>query len=223
MASNRHEFTTAIFEDGTCAVLRSDSSKPRLLEVIATFYDAAQARHYAQSQNPSSDGHREEQQPAARQVVMSKPKQAQAVKAGRPSGAEPKQTAAVTSKRTSEVKLEPATVTKSKLAGEAAPANNASDLSERQTAVLRALHSMMDKKRRVEVRGAELAKASSIPLGSLHSVLASLEKKHLVKTERAGSAQFRAIYEVLEAPRKSARPVNGAAHGKGPQAVTSTH
>jgi DNA-binding MarR family transcriptional regulator len=96
-------------------------------------------------------------------------------------------------------------------------------MSERQTAVLKALRSMMDKKHRVEVRGAELAKASSIPLGSLHSVLASLEKKHIIRTERPGSAQFRAIYEVLEAPRKSARSINGAAHGKEAHTATRAH
>ncbi len=40
MAISIHEFTTAIFEDGTCAVPRADPAKPRLLEVNATFYDA---------------------------------------------------------------------------------------------------------------------------------------------------------------------------------------
>ena len=74
----------------------------------------------------------------------------------------------------------------------------------------------MDKKNLVEVPSAELAKASSIPLGSLHSVLASLEKslekKSMIRTERPGSAKFRAIYEVLGAPRKSAPSINGAVH-----------
>jgi hypothetical protein len=57
-----------------------------------------------------------------------------------------------------------------------------------------------------------LAKASSIPLGSLHSVLASLEKKKMIRTERQGTAKFRAIYEVLGTSRKSARSINGAVH-----------
>ena len=70
----------------------------------------------------------------------------------------------------------------------------------------------MDKKNLVEVRSAELAKASSIPLGSLHSVLASLEKKNMIRTERQGTAKFRAIYEVLGTRKKSARSINGAVH-----------
>src|SRR5258706_428348 len=56
------------------------------------------------------------------------------------------------------------------------------------------------------------ADASSPPLGSLHSVLASLEKKNMIRTERQGTAMFRAIYEVLGTPRKSARSINGAVH-----------
>jgi hypothetical protein len=70
----------------------------------------------------------------------------------------------------------------------------------------------MDKKNLVEVPAAELAKASSIPLGSLRSVLASLEKKNMIRTERQGTAKLRAIYEVLGTPRKSARSINGAVH-----------
>jgi len=45
MASNKQELKTALFEDGTYAVLRADPAKPRFLEVIATFHDAARARN----------------------------------------------------------------------------------------------------------------------------------------------------------------------------------
>jgi hypothetical protein len=47
--------------------------------------------------------------------------------------------------------------------------------------------------------------------------LVSLEKKGLIRTERQGSAQFRASYEVLETSRKSTRPLNGVAHDKDPK------
>jgi sugar-specific transcriptional regulator TrmB len=49
----------------------------------------------------------------------------------------------------------------------------------------------------VEVKAAVLAEAAKIPLGSLHSVLQSLEKKQLINTARAGSARAPAVYEVL--------------------------
>ena len=52
MTTNRGEFTAITFEDDSCAVVRSDPSQPRFLEVIATFYDAARApgnRHSQQT------------------------------------------------------------------------------------------------------------------------------------------------------------------------------
>jgi hypothetical protein len=55
-------------------------------------------------------------------------------------------------------------------------------MSERQAAVLRGLRSLMDKQHRVEAKAAELAKASSVPLGSLHSMLFDLKASHLQKT-----------------------------------------
>jgi hypothetical protein len=205
MASNKHEFKTAIFEDGTCAVLRADPTKPRLLEVIATFYDAAQAQDYVRFENNPSVEHREES-PTLKRAPQVKPKQI--------SKAKPKLASEAKSNQTSEAKPKQTAVAKPKQAAEGKPKNVATEVSERQTAVLKALRSMMDKKHRVEVRGAELAKASSIPLGSLHSVLASLEKKQMIRTERQGSAQFRAVYEILETARKGTRSMNGTAHGK---------
>jgi DNA-binding transcriptional ArsR family regulator len=91
-------------------------------------------------------------------------------------------------------------------------------MTERQTAVLKALRSLMDKKHRVEASRAELAKASSVPLGSLHSTLVSLEKKHLIKTERQGTPKFSPIYQVLETSAKSTRSLNGVLPGKAAQA-----
>jgi uncharacterized membrane protein len=197
-SSSKHEFRTAVFEDGTHAVLRADPTKPRLMEVIATFHDAARARDYVRFENGSSDGH-QQKRPVIKQAPAAKPKQA--------SKAKPKLASAV----------------KSRQATEAKPKRVATDISERQQAVLKALRTLMDKKNLVEVRGAELAKASSIPFGSLHSVLVSLEKKGLIRTERQGSAQFRAIYEVLETSRKSTRTLNGVVHDKEAHAKTVAH
>ena len=71
------------------------------------------------------------------------------------------------------------------------------ELSSRQSAVLGALRSTMDEHKQVAAKAAVLAEAAQIPLGSLHSVLQSLEKKQLIKTTRAGSARAPAIYQVL--------------------------
>ena len=71
------------------------------------------------------------------------------------------------------------------------------ELSQRQSAVLKALREKMDKDHLVAVRAAVLAQAAQIPLGSLHSVLGSLEKKRLIQTTRAGSARSPAVYRVL--------------------------
>lgn len=71
------------------------------------------------------------------------------------------------------------------------------DLSSRQSAVLKALREKMDENKSVAVRAAVLAQAAQIPLGSLHSVLGSLEKKGLIQTSRAGSARAPAVYRVL--------------------------
>ena len=69
------------------------------------------------------------------------------------------------------------------------PAEVIAELSARQSAVLEALRAKMDANKQVEARAATLAKAANIPLGSLHSILQSLEKKSLIKTTRAGSAR----------------------------------
>jgi len=71
------------------------------------------------------------------------------------------------------------------------------ELSARQSAVLGALRAKMDADKQVEAKAAVLAKAAQIPLGSLHSVLQSLEKKQLIKSVRAGSARAPAAYQVL--------------------------
>ncbi len=73
----------------------------------------------------------------------------------------------------------------------------ADDLSDRQRAVLEALKLKMDKNKLVETKAATLAGLAKIPLGSLHSVIGSLEKKHLIRIARPGSARASAVYEVL--------------------------
>ena len=194
MASKTHEFKTAIFEDGSCVVLRIDPLQPHIMEVVASFYDVARARDYASFENGQQGGEHQEDAPI--KEPASKPK-APASKA-KPQPSEP--------------------ISKAKPQA-SEPIKDSTDLSERQQEVLNALRSLMDKKNLVEVPSAELAKASSIPLGSLHSVLASLEKKNMIRTERQGTAQFRAIYEVLHTQRKRANSVNGSHHDKKTHAV----
>ena len=81
------------------------------------------------------------------------------------------------------------------------------ELSARQSAVLGALRAKMDANKHVEAKVAVLAEAANIPLGSLHSILQSLEKKGLIKTARAGSARAPAAYQVLQ---QTARPIDEA-------------
>jgi hypothetical protein len=206
MASNKHELKTATFEDGTHAVLRADPANPRLLEVIATFYSPQHAQDYVRFQCNPSDEHREERRPIVKRAAKAKPRQA--------SKAKPRQLSAAKPARVIEAKPKRAAPVQAKPAPKAKPESAAAEVSDRQAAVLKGLRSLMDKKNRVEVKAAELAKASSVPLGSLHSILVSLEKKHMIKTERQGSPKFSAIYEVLEASRKSTRSLNGVARSK---------
>ena len=79
----------------------------------------------------------------------------------------------------------------------AKPQSDVSGLSERQKAVLEALRTKMDNNKLVAAKAATLAGTANIPLGSLHSVLQSLEKKQLIKTVRAGSARISAAYQVF--------------------------
>ena len=89
----------------------------------------------------------------------------------------------------------------------AAVHEGAPELSQRQRAVLEALRAKMNGSHLVEEKAAVLAEAAQIPLGSLHSVLQSLEKKQLIKTARAGSARAPAAYQVLQ---RTARPIDEA-------------
>ena len=144
MSSSGTPFTTVAFEDGTYAVVRTNPSKPHVLEVVAAFYDASRARSYAETENGWSG-----------EQVIALPEAAH---------------------QPTEVMLE---------------------LSQRQSAVLGALRAKMDANKQVEAKAAVLADAANIPLGSLHSVLHSLEKKQLIKTARTGSVRAPAIYQVL--------------------------
>jgi hypothetical protein len=146
---NNGSFKTVVMEDGSHTVVRTDPRNPRLLEVIAIFYDAARARDYVDFENKRS----------AEQPEIPPP-----VIPGR---------------------------------HRAAPHKDVSGLSERQSAVLKALRTKMDENRLVTAKAAELAGAANIPLGSLHSVLQSLEKKQLIKSVRAGSARVPASFQVL--------------------------
>src|SRR5262249_48804109 len=98
---------------------------------------------------------------------------------------------------------------------------NGAGVSERQAAVLKGLRSLMDKQHRVEAKTVELAKASSVPLGSLHSILVSLEKKNMIKTERRGPRKTPAIYKVRKPSRKAGGILTGVVPAKPPHAQTS--
>jgi len=139
---------TVMFDDGTFAVVKTDPKKPRLLEVLAIFYDASRARSYAEMENDRSG------EPATEPTKAPTPRSVE------PSAATP-------------------------------------ELSPRQSAVLKALHSKMDENKQVAAKTVDLAESAQIPLGSLHSVLQSLEKKQLIKTTCAGSARAPAAYQVL--------------------------
>ncbi len=154
MESKTEFYKTVALEESTWAVVRTETGNPRLLEVIATFYDEARARDYAASQNGET-GELEAVKEEPAPVAVRPPREAP-----RTNGTE-------------------------------------TELSQRQSAVLQALREMRDSDNQVAVRAAVLAKAAQIPLGSLHSVLGSLEKKNLIEATRAGSARSPAVYRVL--------------------------
>ena len=148
MSTSTKPFSTITFQDGSVAVVRSDPRTPRVLEVIAVFFEAERARGYADRENS---------------------------RAAEPAAA-PKETP-------TQRRVEPTAPTP--------------ELSARQSAVLGALRAKMDANKQVEAKAAVLAEAANVPLGSLHAVLQSLEKKQLIKTARAGSARAPAVYQVL--------------------------
>ncbi len=147
---NNGSFKTVVMEDGSHAVVRTDARNPRLLEVIAIFYDAARARDYVDFENKRPEEQAEIPPPVVTPVRHM-----------------------------------------------ARPHNDVSGLTERQSAVLKALRTKMDEDGLVTAKAAELAGAANIPLGSLHSVLQSLEKKQFIKSVRAGTARVPAAYQVL--------------------------
>jgi uncharacterized membrane protein len=155
VTSNNETLKVVALEDGSSAVVKIDPANPRLLEVVATFYDAARAHQYAKL---TEDQKRE---PVAK---LSEPEAPAAPKAKKE---------------------------------KAEPNGAAPDLSARQNAVLDALRAKMDENKQVEAKAADLAEAAQIPLGSLHSVLGSLEKKHLIVNTRPGSPRAPAVYQVL--------------------------
>ena len=148
MSTSTKPFSIVTFQDGSVAVVHSDPRTPRVLEVIAIFFEAARARDYADRENSRS--------------------------------AEP-------ATEPTEAPTRPAVE----------PPAAASELSARQSAVLGALRAKMDANKQVAAKAAVLAEAANVPLGSLHSILQSLEKKGLIKATRAGSARAPAAYQVL--------------------------
>lgn len=218
MPSNTYELKTAIFEDGTHVVLRADPAKPRHMEVIATFYEAVHARDYARLHGAPAEESRKETRPHVKQTVKAKSRQAAKANSWSAARTGRKQQQPAKAKPAIEAKHKRAVSGQAKPASEGKSKDAGNGISGRQAAVLKALRSVMDKKNRVEAKAADLAKASSVPLGSLHSILVSLEKKHMIRTERRGSPKFSAIYEVLETSRRSTPSLNGVVHTKAAQA-----
>ena len=157
MGSNRKTFRTVALEDGTFAAVRTDPSKPRMLEVVAIFYDAVRARKYADMEN------------------------SQSVELPIESPLPPP--------------VEPASTTEEEII--IGPNGAAPELTERQSAVLETLRAKAGEGDLVEIKAAELAEAANIPLGSVHSIIQSLEKKKRILTTRPGSAHSPAVYQVL--------------------------
>ena len=153
-----HACTEDARRAGSIAVVRSDPRTPRVLEVIAVFFEAERARDYANRENSRAAEPASEptEAPTQRRVIPTAP---------------------------------------------------TPELSTRQSAVLRALRAKMDANNRMEAKAAVLAEAANVPLGSLHSILQSLEKKGLIKATRAGSARAPAVYQVLQ---RTARPIDEA-------------
>ena len=54
MSTSTKPFSIVTFQDGSVAVVRSDPRTPRVLEVIAIFFEAARARDYADRENSRS-------------------------------------------------------------------------------------------------------------------------------------------------------------------------
>ncbi len=169
MTSQNETLKVVALEDGSSAVVRIDPANPRLLEVVATFFDAERAQRYVELtgvQKPEPEAKASVQlkavqkpEPVAKVSVPKLPKAANGQKA-EPNGAP-------------------------------------LDLSTRQSAVLNALRLKMDEKKQVEAKASVLAEAAKIPLGSLHSVLGSLEKKQLIVNTRPGTPRAPAVYQVL--------------------------
>ena len=158
MGTSTKPFRIVAFQDGSVAVVHSVPRTPRVLEIIAVFFEAERAQDYADRENSRS---------AERTAKLTEAPTRPAVE----------------------------------------PPAAASELSARQSAVLRALRSKMDANKQVEAKAAVLAEAANVPLGSLHSILQSLEKKGLIKATRAGSARAPAAYQVLQ---RTARPIDEA-------------
>ncbi len=149
MRSYTKTFKTVVLEDGAYAVVRTASTEPHILEMVAVFYDGQRARKYADIENAQF---------------------------AEPAG------------------IEPASAPE-----EAIDATNGllPELTERQRAVLKALREKAGDDRLVEIKAIDLADAASIPLGSVHSVIQSLEKKKCIQITRPGSSHASAVYRVL--------------------------
>src|SRR5271165_4052153 len=55
MGNSSDVYKTVVLDSSTWAVVRTDPSRPRFMEVIANFYDEKRAKDYADMQNSQTD------------------------------------------------------------------------------------------------------------------------------------------------------------------------
>src|SRR5215469_16090327 len=155
MSSNKHEHRTAIFEDGTHAVLRFDPADPRRMELVAIFYEAVHAQDYVRLRAPGEE-HQAKKPHTVTQSVKLTPKRTSAAKLAEASKAKPEPLPAAAPKPATGAGPKRAPRAQTKPAPQAKIENDAAGLSERQAAVLKGLRSLMDKNQRVEAKAVEL-------------------------------------------------------------------
>src|SRR5579883_3295514 len=133
--ASKHEHKTALFEDGTHAVLRFDPADPLHMEVIAIFYEAAHAQDYVRRHTPAEELH-EEKRRAAKPAAKGAPKRRLAAKPAQALKTASKPLPAATRMVASEAKSKRAARPSSKPAPAAKAKEAVAGMTERQAAVL---------------------------------------------------------------------------------------
>src|SRR5215468_4591756 len=139
MSRTKHELKTAIFDDGTHAVLRTDPVKPRHMEVIATFYEVTHARDYVRRHSAPAEQHHEERRPGVKPTVKRSRRLAAAAKSRPATRIERKRPSTATPKSAVKAAVKRPAAVRPKSAPAAKPKSTEAGVSDRQLAVLKAL------------------------------------------------------------------------------------